>query len=142
MKIFFSNIIIFCFLIMISEPAQALMMVEAGFATDDRRHPNIEANLTGTAAEQRPSIMTDIEGWFTTRTVSTIYLTILNESLEFPGTVTGILPEAFATTLDSISAQEFAPSVNAQPDWFGVYDIQWVLNNWTPRPGHLAGPKS
>lgn len=119
------------------------MMVEAGFATDDRRHPNIEANLTGTAAaEHRPSILNDIEGWFTTRTVSTIYLTILNESLEFPGTVSGILPETFATTLDSISAQEFAPSVNAQPDWFGVFDIQWVLNNWTPRPGNLNGPKS
>lgn len=118
------------------------MMVEAGFATDDHRHPNIEANLTSTATEQRPSILNDIEGWFTTRTVSTIYLTILNESLEFPGTVTGILPEAFSTTLDSISAQEFAPSVNAQPDWYGVYDIQWVLNNWTPRPVNLTGPKS
>lgn len=118
------------------------MMVEAGFATDDRRHPNIESNLTSTAAEPRPSILNDIEGWFTTRTVSTIYLTILNESLEFPGTVTGILPEAFSTTLDSISAQEFAPSVNAQPDWYGVYDIQWVLNNWKPSPVDLTGPKS
>lgn len=138
----FSSAICIFLIFLTAMPADAIVMVDTGPGQDDSRARNIQATLSGTGSLGKHSILTEIEGWFTTRTVSTIYLSVFSEGGELPSSFAGGLPEGFTTTLDSISAQEFEPSVNASPDWYGLYDIQWVLNNWGQRPLFLKSPRS
>ncbi|MGE0267340.1 MAG: hypothetical protein AB7S78_02635 [Candidatus Omnitrophota bacterium] len=129
-------------LLLINTRAQALMMLETGAGSEDAFPATLQsADLDRSFADEH-SILSDIQGWVTTHTVSMIYLSVLSEGTEPSGMIIQPVPENFLIPLEALAPRGFAPSIGSLPDWYGIHDIQWVLNNWAPRPAETNTPKS
>lgn len=129
-------------LLLINTRAQALMMLEPGTGSEDALQTTLQsADLDRSFADEH-SILTGIQGWVTTHTVSMIYLSVLSDNNpDHLNILNESVPENFITPVSVILFNGVAPSA-ARPDWYGVYDVQWVLNNWAPRQAESNTPQS
>ncbi|MGE0267339.1 MAG: PEP-CTERM sorting domain-containing protein [Candidatus Omnitrophota bacterium] len=128
MKKNFVSVFVLLLTLFTAASAQALVLVDTGPGPNDNQFQSTPAVLFAKFHLDFDYTLTDVEGWFTTRTVSTIYLGILRDGGELPNVIVEDLPEGGSTfAFDTIYGQSFDIPQGNEPDWFGVHDVEWVL---------------